>query len=78
MVDCPESPSLPSNHAATAVAAALTLSRHQPHVRPQAFTAATIVAASRVRVGVHYPSDVIAGAALGALVARMVPLLSWD
>jgi undecaprenyl-diphosphatase len=31
-----------------------------------------LVAASRVVLGLHYPSDVLAGAALGALIAGTV------
>jgi undecaprenyl-diphosphatase len=31
--------------------------------------AAALIALSRVVLGLHYPSDVIAGAALGALLA---------
>jgi undecaprenyl-diphosphatase len=30
-----------------------------------------LVAASRVALGLHYPSDVLAGAALGAIVAAL-------
>jgi membrane-associated phospholipid phosphatase len=72
LISCPESPSLPSEHAAAAVAAALTLARVNPRLRPVLAAAAAAVAVSRVRVGVHYPSDVVAGALLGGLVSHAI------
>jgi membrane-associated phospholipid phosphatase len=67
LVDCPDSPSFPSNHAASAFAGAVTLARHDRRLGVLLLPAAAI-AASRVRVGVHRPRDVIAGAALGIAV----------
>lgn len=60
--------SFPSSHAASAGAAALALGglRHG-----SAFaTLAALVCVSRLVAGVHYPSDVLAGAALGAATAQ--------
>jgi membrane-associated phospholipid phosphatase len=37
------------------------------------YAAATTMAATRPYLGVHYPSDVLAGAALGEAAARLVP-----
>ena len=56
--------SLPSAHASTSFAAATALSRQLP--APPLFAAAVLMALSRPYLGVHYPSDVVAGAALGA------------
>ena len=61
--------SLPSGHAATSFAGAVILTHLWPRAAPFAFFLAVAIAFSRVYVGVHYPSDVLAGAALGALVA---------
>jgi undecaprenyl-diphosphatase len=72
LIECPDRPSFPSEHAAAAFAAARTLSGINPDLRPLVVPAAVAIAASRVRAGVHYPTDVIAGAALGLVVANFV------
>jgi undecaprenyl-diphosphatase len=61
--------SYPSAHAATAFAGARALSPVLP--RAPLYGAATVMALSRPYVGVHYPSDVVAGAAFGAAVAEL-------
>ncbi|MER5860645.1 phosphatase PAP2 family protein [Streptomyces sp900105245] len=73
----PITTSFPSGHAASAAAFATGVALESPAwgavVAPVAFS----VAASRVYTGVHFPSDVLAGAALGVgaafLVRRLVP-----
>ena len=60
--------SLPSGHAATSFAGAVVLSYLLPRSAPYVFLLATAIAFSRIYVGVHYLSDVVAGAALGAAV----------
>jgi undecaprenyl-diphosphatase len=67
--------SFPSGHAATSFAAATMLTFAFPSLGPFFFLLAAAVAYSRVYVGVHYPLDVIAGAALGVLVAIALRLL---
>ena len=62
------SSSFPAGHAATAFAGATIVSHFAPRARPLFFALAAAIALSRVYVGVHYPGDVIGGAALGVLV----------
>jgi undecaprenyl-diphosphatase len=64
--------SMPSGHAATAFAGAVALGYLWRRAAPLFFLLAAAIAFSRVYVGVHYPADVLAGAALGALVAGAV------
>lgn len=63
-------PGMPSSHASIAFALALpTLSIGPVWIPVAFFVAAAIIAAGRVYVGVHYVSDVIAGALLGCVSA---------
>jgi undecaprenyl-diphosphatase len=43
-----------------------------PTVAPVFLLLAVLIATSRVVLGVHYPSDVLAGAALGGLCASVL------
>ncbi|MFJ9484024.1 phosphatase PAP2 family protein [Streptomyces mirabilis] len=60
--------SFPSSHATSAAAAAVAVGALGAHAVPPL---AAAVCVSRLVAGVHYPSDVAAGAALGALTARL-------
>lgn len=60
--------SFPSAHTATAFAGALSYSRLGLPAGPL-YGLAVATAVSRPYLGLHYPSDVIAGAALGTAVA---------
>ena len=63
------SSSFPAGHAATAFAGAVVLAFVVPRAAPVLLLVAAAIGFSRVYVGDHYPTDVLAGAAVGALVA---------
>ncbi|MBI5106554.1 MAG: phosphatase PAP2 family protein [Solirubrobacterales bacterium] len=62
-------PGFPSDHATAAFAIAIAILLRSRRWGLLAVTMATILAVARVAMGVHYPSDVIAGAALGSATA---------
>lgn len=68
------SSSFPSGHAASATAAMCALLVVAPGLAPLWISMAVAMAVSRIYVGVHYPTDVLAGVGLGIVVAA-VPLL---
>ncbi|MER5642135.1 phosphatase PAP2 family protein [Kitasatospora sp. NPDC002227] len=75
LVRQPFTSSFPSGHSASAAAFATALAIESPLLGALAAPVAAGVMASRVYVGVHYPSDVLAGAALGAGAAALT--LRW-
>jgi undecaprenyl-diphosphatase len=64
--------SFPSGHSATSFACATVLSAFAPRWRVPFFLLATLIALSRLYTGVHYPTDVVAGALLGVLTALLL------
>ena len=66
----PRSSSFPSGHASSAFTAAGVLSQDDP-LKPLYYAVAGIVAASRVYVKIHHPSDVVAGIATGVVLAKV-------
>lgn len=65
LIRMPGSTSFPSGHSASAFAFATGVSEELPLLAPALVPLAGAVAYSRVHTGVHYPSDVVAGAAIG-------------
>jgi undecaprenyl-diphosphatase len=62
-------PSFPSDHATAAFAIAMAIWLRSRRAGQVAFAVAGLLAVSRVVVGTHYPSDVIAGAMIGVAAA---------
>jgi decaprenylphosphoryl-5-phosphoribose phosphatase len=69
----PSSLSFPSAHAASSFAVATAMTRVDPW-GALAFVLAFALSIGRPYLGMHYPSDVLAGAVLGVLLGLIVPL----
>jgi undecaprenyl-diphosphatase len=65
----PDQFSFPSGHTITAFAVAVALSRFYPDLATGLLFCAVSIAASRILTGMHFLSDVLAGAAIGTTVA---------
>ena len=65
----PDQFSFPSGHTITAFAVALSLSQWNPELAVGLLFCAVSIAASRILLGMHFLSDVLAGAAIGAILA---------
>jgi membrane-associated phospholipid phosphatase len=68
----PHSSSMPSGHACTAFGAATAVALVCPRLRVPAISVAVLVCVSRVYLGVHFLSDVLVGAFIGASIAALV------
>jgi membrane-associated phospholipid phosphatase len=69
----PSSLSFPSAHATSSFAVATAMTRVDP-LAAIAFALAVALALGRPYLGMHYPSDVLAGAVLGVALGLLVPL----
>ena len=69
----PSSLSFPSAHASSSFACATAMTRVAPEAAVL-FLLAAVISAGRPYLGMHYPSDVLAGAVLGVGVGLAVPL----
>lgn len=63
--------SFPSGHTLHAVAFTLVALTYYPHLAWVLLPFTLLVAASRLVLGLHYPTDVMAGAMIGALVGGL-------
>ena len=68
----PASYSFPSGHSAASFMAAAVVGARYPRARVPLFVLATLVALSRVHLGAHYPSDVVAGAVFGLVLGAIL------
>jgi len=64
--------SFPSDHASTAFVMFGIMGHHLKKWKLWLYLLAVLIAISRVYLGVHYPTDVLAGAFLGILVSQLV------
>ncbi len=69
----PSSLSFPSAHATSSFAVATAMCRVDP-ATSAAFLVAIALSLGRPYLGMHYPSDVLAGALLGVVLGLIVPL----
>ncbi|MTD14924.1 phosphatase PAP2 family protein [Nakamurella sp. YIM 132087] len=65
------SSSFPSGHTASAVAFVTVTGRSHPLLTTPLAVVAVAVGSSRVATGMHYPSDVLVGGAVGAVIGRI-------
>jgi undecaprenyl-diphosphatase len=76
IVNCGGGKSFPSSHAVNNFAVATMFALYYRRIRYAVFGWAALVALSRVFVGVHYPSDVLGGALIGALLGWGI-VVAW-
>jgi undecaprenyl-diphosphatase len=72
LVSCGAGYAMPSAHAANAFGQAILFGLIARPTRFYILGLASLIAISRVFVGVHYPSDVVAGALLGTVIAVFI------
>lgn len=75
LVGCTGSFSFPSSHAVNNFAAAFYFGKIFPKIKWILFSVAFLIAFSRPYVGVHYPSDVIGGGLIGALLGYLFAIV---
>lgn len=85
LVSRPHDYSFPSGHSANSLTCAWTLFRLAPKkYGVPALVLAVLIALSRLYVGVHFPTDVLAGVAIGVLLSEVAlralrrPMQAWD
>jgi len=67
----PDQFSFPSGHTITAFAVAASVMHYYPTLAPELWFCAASVAVSRVVLGMHFVSDVVAGAGIGGLLGTL-------
>ncbi len=68
----PDQFSFPSGHTITAFSAVVPLAAAFPDAAPGLYLCAVSVGISRILLGMHFLSDVVAGAVLGSAMARLL------
>lgn len=75
LVGCTDSYSFPSSHAVNNFAAAMFFTFFYKHLKWILFSVASLMAISRIFVGVHYPSDVVGGALIGIIIGYVLAVV---
>lgn len=73
----PDCFSFPSGHAAASMSVALAYGTTFPAWAAPLLLVVAAVGFSRVRLGVHYPSDVLVGQFIAAVTGAALMLLGW-
>jgi decaprenylphosphoryl-5-phosphoribose phosphatase len=73
LAGAPSELSSPSAHATSSLAAATAFGRVEPRTRLPLYGLAMSICATRPYLGMHYPSDVLAGAALVLAIGALAP-----
>jgi undecaprenyl-diphosphatase len=73
LASAPSALSFPSAHATSSFAAATAMGRVEPGARLPLYGLAAALCVTRPYLGMHYPSDVLAGAALGLALGAAWP-----
>ena len=77
LINCSSGKSFPSSHTANAFGQAAIWTWRYPKYKWFFIISATVIAFSRISVGVHYPFDVLSGAILGTICGLIV-YLGWS
>jgi undecaprenyl-diphosphatase len=73
LAGAPSELSFPSAHATSSFAAATAMGRVSPGARLPLYALAGAICVTRPYLGMHYPSDVLGGAAFGVVIGALWP-----
>ncbi len=71
VISPPDRFSFPSGHAMTSFAIAVAVGCFYPQCQPCLLAVAALIAVSRIIVGMHFLTDIIVGASMGALIGYL-------